>query len=246
MKRNSNKWILPVLALGLLTLCFSCKKEEETGPVPPAAEGTVKDIEGNEYHYITIGSQVWMMEDLKVTKYRNGEAVVNVADSAGWVTRTEGAYCSYNSANANIYNSDDVRAAGKAAQYGLLYNWHAVNDTRGLAPQGWHIPTSVEYDTLCNRLGGANYAGERLKEWGAKNWFSPNIATNESGFSALPGGVRYGGISKFAGAQSYYWEAAQATAANGWSRNLYYDNVKVLRLSIVKTSGASIRCIKDK
>lgn len=115
---------------------------------------TVIDFDGNVYHPVVIGKQTWLVEDLRVTHYRNGEAIPNVADSTQWTLLTSGAYCNY--------NNDSVLSK----VYGKLYNWYAVNDRRGLAPKGWHIPTDEEWSTLVNYLGGESIAGAKLRKRG--------------------------------------------------------------------------------
>ncbi len=295
MKKRIVSSIFPVLILGFaLTLTVACEKDDkEKAPDVPSPSGTLTDIDGNTYQYIIIGTQKWMIEDLKVTKYLNGDPInngmtseeeppawVSVQTYAGndyvlyegdvyrcktenadttfteskwdlssknnywWTLQSEGAYCAYDNNSGNIN------------KYGLLYNWHVVNDARGIAPEGWRVPTAADWDTLCVYLGGANVAGEMLKDWGTEHWLDPNYATNESGFTAMPSGVRFGhtaaapnptahGKFMHEGSQCYYWEIAQNNDANGWTRNLYYGNIKVSRLSVVKTIGASIRLVSD-
>ena len=140
--------------------------------------GTVVDIDGNVYNTVTIGTQVWMVENLKTTKYRNGDAIPNVTGNASWVALSTGAYC--------WYNND---AATYKATYGALYNWYAVGDSRNIAPSGWHVATDSEWTTLSTFLGGESIAGDKLKEIGTSHWLSPNTgATNSNGFTAFPGG----------------------------------------------------------
>jgi len=142
--------------------------------------GSVTDIDGNVYQTVKIGNQWWMMENLKVTSYRNGEAIPNVTDTTEWYNLTTGAYCYYDN---DAYNT---------TIYGRLYNWYSINDSRSIAPTGWHVPTDEEWTTVINYLGGESVAGGKLKENGTTHWTSPNNgATNESGFSALPGGYRH-------------------------------------------------------
>ncbi len=246
MRKNITSLIWSLIVLGLvLTANVSCEKdEEEKAPAFPPPSGTLIDVDGNVYQFVIIGNQKWMIENLRVTKYLNGDPIPVAVDSATWVTQTTGAY--------SIYGNDPANNT----KYGLLYNWHVVNDARGIAPEGWRVPTNADWNALCDELGGVNEAGEKLKEWGHKHWLSPNYANNSSGFTALPGGVRFGsaaaapnagsqGHYRFVGAQSYYWEQAQATAANGWIRNLYYGNIRVTRASVVKSTGASIRLVSD-
>jgi len=149
-----------------------------------SSTGTMTDIDGNVYETVTIGTQVWMAENLKVTHYRNGNTILHIIDWFSWFTLT-GAYCEYDNDVNNV------------AVYGRLYNWYAVNDSRYIAPVGWHVPSDAEWLTLVDYLGGDTVADGKMKEIGTTHWVSPNTgATNESGFSALPGGYRdYGGNS---------------------------------------------------
>ena len=138
------------------------------------------DIDGNTYQTVKIGNQWWIAENLNVTHYQNGDAIPNVTDSAAWWGLTSGAYCNYNNDAANV------------AVYGRLYNWYAVHDSRNIAPAGWHVPSDAEWQTLVDYLGGDPVAGGKMKEAGTTHWISPNTgATNESGFSGLPGGYRH-------------------------------------------------------
>jgi uncharacterized protein (TIGR02145 family) len=137
--------------------------------------GTVTDIDGNVYTTITIGTQVWTVENLKTSRYRNGVSIPNVTDDAAWAAQTTGAYCNYNNNEGNV------------ATYGRLYNWYAVADANNVAPAGWHVPSYAEWDVLRNYLGGMYIAGQSKRSRLA--WLSPNTgADNSSGFTALPGG----------------------------------------------------------
>ena len=135
----------------------------------------VTDIEGNIYKIVIIGRQVWTSENLSVEHYRNGDVIPQVQDTDEWSKLTTGAWCYYdnNSENGNIY--------------GKLYNWHAVNDPRGLAPEGWHIPSDAEWTDLTDYLGGAKVVGSEMKA--IELWeYQRKGTTNSSGFSAFPGG----------------------------------------------------------
>lgn len=137
----------------------------------------IKDIDGNEYQYVKIGNQTWMVENLKTTKYRDGTPIPLIQESLDWLKLTTGAYSNYQNVTAN------------ADTYGRLYNWYAVCDSRNIAPEGWHVATVDEWRTLINYLGGIEAANIKLKEAGTTHWISPNSgATNEYNFSALPGG----------------------------------------------------------
>ena len=140
---------------------------------------TLKDIEGNVYPAVIIGTQVWMAENLKTTKYNDGMAIPLVSDNNAWEALKTPGYC--------WYNND---AAANKNRFGALYNWYTVN-TKKLCPAGWHVPNDKEWTTLRTYLGGEEIAGGKLKETGTTHWTSPNTdATNQTGFTALPGGGR--------------------------------------------------------
>jgi uncharacterized protein (TIGR02145 family) len=197
--------------------------------------GTITDIDGNVYHTVTIGSQVWMVENLKTTKYRNGDPIPNVTDNTAWYNLTTGAYCNYDN---NI---------SKATTYGRLYNWFAVNDNRKIAPSGWHVPTDEEWTTLTTFLGGFSVAGGKLKEAGLAHWVSPNTgATNETGFTALPGGTRISdGTFYNNGYSGNWWSSTVSNAVSAWYRYLYYNDGKGLRDGSINLYGFSVRCLRD-
>ncbi|MBK8503768.1 MAG: fibrobacter succinogenes major paralogous domain-containing protein [Saprospiraceae bacterium] len=142
-----------------------------------AFEGDVTDIDGNLYRTIKIGTQEWMAENLRTTRYTNGEMISKVNNSTTWPNANYGAWCWYDT--SSTYE----------LPYGKLYNWYAVNDGRGLCPTGWHEPTDAEWTTLTDFLGGLSLAGGPMKAAGTAHWKTPNTgATNASGFSGLPGG----------------------------------------------------------
>ena len=186
---------------------------------------------------ITIGTQKWMIVNLDVVTYRNGDIIPQVTNETEWLGLTTGAWCYFNNDSNN------------GAKYGRLYNWYAVNDSRGLVPQGWHISTDAEWMTLSAFLGGEGLAGGKLKDVGYFKWQSPNSnATNESGFSALPGGFRYpdgsfsGGGDRSSG---YWWCATQTSSSNAWYRNLRYYSDYLYRSEYSKKAGLSVRCLRD-
>jgi uncharacterized protein (TIGR02145 family) len=204
------------------------------GPIifnPDLTYGTMTDVDGNVYKTITIGTQTWMAENLKTTRYRNGEPIPNV--TATWAGLTTGAYCWFNN-DATTYK----------ATYGALYNWYAVADSRNIAPTGWHVPTDAEWTTLTTFLGGESVAGGKLKETGTSHWIVPNSgATNSSGFAALPGGSHY--YQNSVGVNGNWWSITvdDATFARGRGLDYYYTNVSFNGYD--KKSGFSIRCVKD-
>lgn len=205
---------------------------------PPASKhtGTVTDIDGNTYQTIKIGNQRWMAENLKVTHYRNGDAIPNLTANGGWTSTFSGAYCAYNN-NENNANT-----------YGYLYNWYAVNDNRNIAPSGWHVSTDDEWQTLIDNLGGSSVAGGKLKETGTTHWYSPNTgATNESDFTVLPGGYRYSADGNYyhLGNHGAFWSSTGNNSRNAWYRRLHYNYSNVYRYFNYKQNGFSIRCVRD-
>jgi uncharacterized protein (TIGR02145 family) len=218
--------------IDLVFLCFvalSLKSQAQT----------VTDIDGNVYKTVTIGKQVWMAENLKVTHYRNGKAIPLVTDNAAWNALTTPAYCYYNNDTSNI------------AIYGCLYNWYAVIDSNNICPKGWHMPSDSEWMELVTYLGGIRVAGGKMKEAGTKYWTEPNEgATDESGFTALPGGLRGNG-------GAFWNEDVEAGIGGCWSSTVegnntyswmvHYSDAKIMRSqSHSNANGLSIRCIKDK
>ena len=197
---------------------------------------TVTDIDGNQYPQVSIGTQIWSQKNLKVSRYRNGDIIPQVTDPVEWMNLTTGAWCYYNNDPAN------------EAIYGKLYNWYAIVDPRGLAPEGCHIPSDAEWTILTTYLGGENVASGKLKEVGTNHWNFPNTgATNESGFTALPGGFRdhYLGAFYNLGIHGGFWSSTEFDPPDSWDRNLFYNETAVHRWSNYKGNGFSVRFIKD-
>lgn len=182
---------------------------------------------------IVIGTQQWMSKNLDVAFYRNGDPIPQVIDPTAWATLTTGAWC--------YYNNDPTIGT----KYGKLYNWYAVNDPRGLAPQGWHIPSDAEWTTLAITLGGSSVAGGKMKEPGTLNWTTPNTeADNNSGFAGLPGGYTngpFGSVSYF----GFWWSATETNTTFAWFRFLYYNLGIIDRDNYNKQFGFSVRCLRD-
>lgn len=200
------------------------------GPAPDC--GTVTDIDGNVYQTVTIGTQVWMAENLKVMHYRNGDPIPNVTDQTEWVGLSTGAYCNY-------YNDEH-----NVATYGRLYNWYAIDDSRNIAPEGWHVASNAEWFALQDYLGG-NDMGGKLKETGTVHWNSPNTAaTNETGFTGLPGGQRGGSGFWSLGEIAWFWTPDEAFG-NGIMKTLSYNMEWIGGQGDSKKFGNSIRCVKD-
>jgi uncharacterized protein (TIGR02145 family) len=184
---------------------------------------------------IQIGSQVWMNSNLDIDHYRNGDIIPKEDSPQQWDGKGSGAYCYYDNNPAFEYIG------------GKLYNWYAVNDQRGLAPKGWHIPSENEWTTLTNYLGGSDIAGGKMKS--TVFWKSPNIgATNESGFSAQPGGYRTGiGAYVFGLEGAFWWTSTESETYNtySWYRNLLNTNSSISAFYLNKNAGLSVRCIRD-
>jgi uncharacterized protein (TIGR02145 family) len=212
------------LTIALVVMMFSCEKDDDN-PAEPS----------KNYDSVTIGTQVWMAKNLDVDHYLNGDSIPEVRDSAAWANLTTGAWCYYNNNPAN----DSI--------YGKLYNWYAVNDPRGLAPANWHIPDKKEWILLINYLGGDYLAAGKIKESGTTNWYPPNVgATNESGFTALPGGWRYidgsfGGI----GINGNLWSAHELYPMSAFGIHLKLNETIVFSGAFDKNDAFSVRCVKD-
>jgi uncharacterized protein (TIGR02145 family) len=195
----------------------------------------VTDIEGNTYKTVNIGTQLWMAENLKTTKYNDGIEIPLVADSS-WNSLTTHGYCWYNNNYKNY---------GKI--YGALYNGYAAGSGK-LCPTGWHVPTDAEWKTLSDYLGGDRLAGGKLKETGTAHWNRPNTgATNDSGFTALPGGGRWviGRFDLF-GRRAYWWSTSiydDIFDASIWM--IPHDENLFNKVPAIKGNGFSVRCIKD-
>lgn len=201
---------------------------------------TVVDIDGNVYHTVTIGSQVWMVENLKTTKYNDGSAIPMVPDNSTWTALSSPGFCWYKN-DASTYKNT----------YGALYNWYTVN-TGKLAPPGWHVPTDEEWTTLTAYLGGEGLSGGKMKstgtiEAGTGLWQEPNTwATNESGFTGIPAGYRYiyGQFSSM-GSAGYWWSSSERNTTNAWFRLMMYTYPSVYRYDFHKNNGFSVRCLQD-
>ena len=202
------------------------------------ATSTVTDIEGNVYNTVTIGTKTWMTENLKVTKYRNGDAIPTTTPATKDASGETAPKYQW------AYNGDE----SNVSVYGRLYTWHAATDSRGLCPTGWHLPTDAEWTTLTDYLGGESVAGGEIKESGTTHWYSPNTgADNSSEFTALPGGVRnyFGPFTNF-GYYGYWWSATEYAAGNAFNRYLFYNSGYAARgYSAGDFNGFSVRCVRD-
>jgi len=192
----------------------------------------VIDKDGINYKTVIIGSQEWMSENLNVEHYRNGDVIPQVQDYEKWSALTTGAWCYYENSSSN----------GKT--YGKLYNWYAVADPRGLAPEGWHVPNDAEWTQLTDFLGGEKVAGKKMKS--KTGWLENKSAINESGFTAIPGGMcdkdgSFYDINKFA----CFWSSSESSNVFAWYRFLIYNYANVARFDGAKERGLSVRCVKD-
>jgi uncharacterized protein (TIGR02145 family) len=206
---------------------------------PKVVYGTMTDQSGNTYKTVKIGNQTWMAENLRVTKYRNGDAipVVNLSDDWNRDLMT-GACCSYK----NTMDKNNI------ATYGLMYNWFAVGDARNIAPVGWHVPTDADWTTLTTTLGGEELAGAKLKEAGTTHWLSPNMgATNESGFTAIPLGDRDYEDGRFNGqnATVSYWSSTREKATTAFYRSFNNEDGVCYRDKNAVRYGTAVRLVKD-
>jgi uncharacterized protein (TIGR02145 family) len=222
------------IPLALLAADLSAQETENATPGGAA----VTDIDGNVYKTVTIGNQVWMAEDLRTTHYRNGDVIGT----------TSPATLDISSESAPRYQWAYAGDENNVVTYGRLYTWFAATDSRNIAPTVWHVPTDAEWTTLANFLGGKNAAQGKLKEAGTIHWNGPNTdATNESGFTAIPGGNRWDkgkfiGLGDFA----HWWTATEHDAERAWRRILVkgapadnfedYANKKI---------GWLVRCVRD-
>jgi uncharacterized protein (TIGR02145 family) len=218
----------------------------------PTADKTVtftftecKDGDNNNYPVVQIGTQFWMAENLKTTKYNDGTAIPNITNNTAYAALTTGAYSDYNNNPAN------------STTYGRLYNWYAAdnnaatkiasNGGKNVCPTSWHVSGDAEWTTLTDFLGGETVAGGKLTETGTTHWGGPNSgATNETGFTALPGGMRnvngaYLDINYHGG----WWSSTEGSATGAWYRLMYYDYADVDRYNLNKNFGFSVRCVRD-
>jgi len=241
---------LTVLIVSLVFAISGCGDDDDNSTGPSnTTDTTVTDIDGNVYKTVRIGDQLWMAGNLKVTHYRNGDPIPQVTDASGWKDLSSGACCCYD-------NDPDL-----VADYGRLYNWHAVIDARRIAPEGWHVATDLDWKELEMELGmtqgeaddygwrgGYEGVGGKLKDTGTAFWSSPNTsASNLSGFSALPGGYRTSDIGyfMFMGDVARFWTATENPPAHAWTRALKYDRSHIDRTGWYKECGFSVRCVRN-
>lgn len=212
---------LVFLLSSVIFLSWSCKKDSND----PA-----------QFDSVTIAGKEWMIDNLDVISYRNGDPIPNIQRDSDWIAANQGAYCAYD-------NKDSLRDI-----HGLIYNWYAVNDSRKLAPEGWHVATNAEWQGLISHLGGTDVAGGKLKEQGLGHWLAPNTdATNSTGFSAYPGGFRAENDGGFISMGSYcsWWLSTEVSEEYANTMGLSTITGVAYTSDNLKYLGAYVRCIKD-
>ena len=221
--------IFSCLCFILVAISAGCNKMSESS-------GTVADVEGNIYNTVRIGTQVWMAENLRTTLLSDGTSLDAVQDAGDWSEVSSPAYCWY----------DNDEAANRQV-YGALYNYYSVS-TGKLCPEGWHVPTLDEWQILGDELADTLSAGGQLKETGTGHWNSPNTgATNSSGFTALPAGLRYfEGTYNSLGYFASFWSFTEEDINRGWYSSLYYADSRLGMNTTFKRNGFSVRCLRNK
>lgn len=231
--------LLFILVVLFMLVLVDCTKKSPT----QVDMNTVTDIDGNTYQTITIGNQVWMAENLKVTHYRDGTSINKVTIASEWANLLSGAYCAYENNDTN------------AVAYGYLYNWYAISDEHNISPIGWHVPTDEEWKELEMYLGMSRSEadgtawrgtdeGNKLKDIGTSPWLTHAI--DDSGFAALPGGSRYfNGIFYFMGSVGTFWTATAHSTYGAWFRKLDSNHSEIYRLNYSLDFGFSVRLVKD-
>ncbi len=195
----------------------------------------VTDIDGHQYKTVKIGKQVWMAENLNVSHFQNGDPIPEAEDAGAWTQAGQEhkpAWCYYDSNPVN------------GRTYHKLYNWYAVNDKRGLAPKGWHVPSKLEWADLTDYLGGDNLAGRKLKA--TYGWLNKGNGTNESDLAGLPGGNRdFNGKFYNIGQDGYWWSSSQFATGGAWYRYLNCFTGYIYGNYDFEGGGYSVRCVKD-
>ena len=235
--RNTMRLYFSIISC-VLFLFLGCKDTSSTiNPDDTTVnDSTFTDIRDNrKYTIIKIDTQIWMSENLNVSTYRNGDTIRHARTAEEWqdaASKGEGAWCYYN------YDPKNGEI------YGKLYNWYAVNDSRGLAPKGYHIPSDSEWTVLTDFLGGESVAGHKMKS--TSGWPNGDNGDNSSGFNGLPGRncSGYGDFHNLTG-YGYFWSSSEGNTNSAWSRVLYNYSTEVARSSRGKNGGLSVRCLRD-
>jgi len=229
MKKVNRFWLFPLLFGAGILFTNSCEKDAESD--------AVTDSDGNVYKTVSIGTQTWLAENLKTTRYQNGDLIGTTDPVTLDITNeTSPKYQWYYGVNES--NADT---------YGRLYTWYAATDSRNICPDGWHLPSDSEWITLTTFLGGDSIAAGKLKETATTHWQSPNTAaTNEMNFNALPGGYRNqngenSGIENY----GYWWSSTENSMISAWNRSMSYGSSKLSSNACFERNGLSVRCVKD-
>lgn len=239
--------------LSLLIFVFSCQKYdlERINPLDPKSKiftpyTTITDIDGNVYNTVIIGTQIWMAENLKTTKFQNGDLIGTTIPSTLDISSesTPKYQWAYGGNESNV------------ATYGRLYTWYTITDSRNVCPVNWHVPSDVEWHSLIQYIDTnadpfnsdeSLTAGGILKETGFTHWNSPNTgATNSFGFTALPGGLRgyFGTFIDLRNSGNWY-SSSELDATTPWIRSITYNYNKMLKWGYSKSYGYSVRCLKN-
>ena len=223
--------------LSLLSVFGSCETQA-------FACGDPVSYQGYDYATVLIGEQCWFAENLRNELYLNGDSIPANLSDEDWVNTSSGAVAVYGEGISECYgyspDGDVCDEAWSLNEYGRLYNWHAVDDARGLCPNGWHVPTDGEWTALTDQLGGIVAGGQMKTNYG---WISGGNGTNSSGFSGLPGGGRY---SSFNDAGSFGgWWSSSPYGSSAWIRYLNSNNVYAHRITNISRGGLSVRCMRD-
>lgn len=230
MKNRNQTFYFSLFAVCFTAMIFiGCSSDDDTGGKTPLT-GDVYDVEGNEYDTVRIGTQTWMVQNLRSTKYNDGTDIPLAATTADWPNVITPSYC--------WYDND----ASHKSSYGALYNWYAVN-TGKLAPTGWHVPTLAEFELLRNYLGGLSVGEPKMMETGTTHWtVTSGWVTNSSGFTALPAGSRWSSFSGM-GSSTSWWTSMTNGSSSAWYKLL--TNYMMTSNSAIKSYGMSVRCVKD-
>ena len=219
-----------------MLLIASCKDNATVSPEPIDSDSVLTDVrDGYKYSIKMIGTQKWILKNLNASTHQNGDTIRYARTEEEWLDaaeKKEGAWCYY----ANDPKNGEV--------YGKLYNWYAVNDSRGLAPSGYHIPSDLEWSLLTEYLGGKESAGLKMKS--TSGWANGGNGDNSSGFNGLPGGgCNYLGAFNGITVSGYWWSSSENSATLAWLRGLYYGDTKVYGSNFSKDDGFSVRCLRD-
>ena len=215
---------------------------------PPWSCGEDLVFKGHTYATVQINGQCWFAENLRSTSYANGDAIAGDLNDPAWSTTSSGGRATFGEGASVCYGpvpgGDACNEAFSLASYGRLYNWHAVNDARGLCPSGWHVPSDGEWTTLTDGIGGALTAGNTLKA--GSGWFNNGNGTSPNGFEAFPGGQRMNaGNFQGAGTDAFFWTSTAVSSVQVWFRSMGWNLPEVVRNPAEKNVGMSVRCLKD-